>query len=183
MGESRPIDELGTLLSTLVDRHGLTRARWLTIINSLWRTVVGEAIAAHTSVLTLTTDGTLIVAVPSSVWSQEILYYKPALLHAIQDALPDATIKDIRTRVKAAPPVQSAAPDGLRVSPYFRTDGRTLDLSRDLGALLAEVQEKYEAAAREWLHDGCHPCVRCQAPTLDGYALCVVCEWDKRRTT
>jgi hypothetical protein len=179
MDRSHPVP-LGDVFAELIDRHGLNRARWLQVIGSLWRSVVGETIWAHTAIMTLTTDGVLIVGVPSSVWSQEILYYKPQILAKLQEALPEAHIRDLRTRVRNAPgPV--AKPRGATLpSPYFRTSSARAHTDQDLGALLHVVQEKYEAAAAEWLAHGLRRCPRCGAPTMPDYPLCSVCEASNR---
>lgn len=171
-------EELVKILDGLVQRHGLNRARWLSAIESIWNNTVGKTVAEHTRIVTLTNDGMLVVAVPSSVWSQQLLYYKPDILKAIQQLIPESRIKDIRTRVQAdiGRPIRNTLT--AQHSPYFRTY-QSPGITRDLGELLAGVQEKYEAAARVWLEQGFKPCERCQAPTLKGYALCIVCELNR----
>lgn len=172
--------DLAGVLGRMVDSHGWHRAQWLTVIEAIWQKAVGEAVAHHTRILTLTSDGTLIVAVPSSVWSQELLYYHPAILAAIQAELPHAGIREIRTRVKAeaAPPPRE---DSVRRdSPYFYGQPKP-PFTDNLDELLAEVQEKYETAAHDWLTRGYHPCAKCHSPTMSSYTLCIVCELSERK--
>lgn len=179
MGES-PDPRLAAILDQLVQSHGWHRATTLTAIRTLWRDIVGEGIDQHTQILTLTSDGVLVVAVPSSVWSQEILYYKPQIVQAFANVLGASWVKDVRTRVRANRN-QSAGPvrEGVR-SPYYRVSPRPPDTD-NLHELLARVQEKYETAARVWMDEGFQPCARCHAPTPHGYTLCVTCDLERRK--
>jgi hypothetical protein len=172
---------LGDILQHLSKRHGWHRAQWLLVIQVIWSEIVGDTISRQTRILTLTDAGQLWVAVPSSVWSQEILYYKPRILEAIHTALPVARIRDIRTRVQAAVNPASAEPATPSYSPYFSTPTAPVDVTQDLHELLQHVQEKYQLATIEWLQNGFVPCTRCQAPTLKNYPLCVACEMQTRR--
>ncbi|NMP20913.1 DUF721 domain-containing protein [Sulfobacillus harzensis] len=177
--ESTPDPRLGEILSRLSAQHGWQRAEWLRALDRLWRHVVGDTVAEYSHILTLTNDGVLVVAVPSSVWAQEIGYYKPRILAAIADELPQASIKDIRTRVKSDFARLPRRSEPYRPSPHARTEHR-LDPHVDLQVLLARVQENYQEAAHEWLANGFVPCARCHAPTLKGYRLCVACELDRQ---
>lgn len=166
---------LGVILSHLTDRHGWHHAEGLRLLETLWQRAVGAVIAEHSRILTLTNDGILIVAVPSSVWSQELGYYKPHILEAIRDELPELRIQDVRTRVRSDVERLPRVSEAYRPSPYAVTELHASD-TRDLGVLLARVQEKYQKAAQEWLDDGFISCRQCHAPTLKGYRLCVVCD-------
>lgn len=172
---------LGEILQNLVQRHGWQPAQWLSIIQAIWSEIVGDTISQHTRILSLTTDGHLWVAVPSSVWSQELLYYKSHILEAIHAAFPLVPVHDIRTRVKANPSRPAIQTSAALQTPYFFTTKPALDVTQDLYELLRHVQEKYQIAKNEWLQNGFTPCVRCQAPTLKNYRLCVVCEMQGRR--
>ena len=171
--------ELGLVLQKLADQHGWHRAQWLVAIETLWKEVVGESIFQHTAILTLTTDGVLLVAVPSSVWSQELLYYKPAILSGLHSRLPTVSIHDLRTRVRAQWKQGAALDKDPVYSPYFPTNP-ALHSSPNLAELLIRVQESYETAAQIWLTQGFHPCQHCHAPTLKAYALCMVCDLSSR---
>ncbi|MCL5116818.1 MAG: DUF721 domain-containing protein [Firmicutes bacterium] len=173
---------LGNILRGMVEEHGWHRAQWLRMMEAIWHRVVGDAIYAHTRILTLTPDGVLVIAVPSSVWSQELNYYRPRILGAIHDELPQVTIRDIRTRVRAQADRKRTSEDAYRRSPYAATY-RAPAGTEDLGVLLTRVQEKYQEAAQEWLAEGFYPCIQCHAPTLAGYPLCVVCDLERHKNS
>lgn len=166
---------LSNILARLSAQHGWQRAEWLRALDTLWRRVVGETIAEHSHILTLTNDGALVVAVPSSVWAQEISYYKPRIIAAIHDEIPEAAIHDVRTRARSDFARLPRRSEPYRPSPHFQTE-RHLASTNDLKVLLASVQEKYQLAVQEWLFQGFVPCEQCHAPTLKGYRLCVVCD-------
>ncbi len=171
---------LKAILHGLAERHGWRQAQWLQMLEGVWMRAVGPAVSKNTKILTLTSDGVLWVAVPSSVWAQELLYYRPRIVAAIQDELPMIPIKDVRTRVRTERTMIVQATEGRR-SPYYPTTWRE-PATDDPWVLLARVQEKYQQAAREWLDQGFQECVRCHAPTLQGYALCSVCEISRRKS-
>ncbi len=173
-------ERLGAILEGLVQRHGLDRARWITVIESLWTETVGEVIAMHSCVMTLTKDGTLVVAVPSSVWAQELQYQKPVIIDIIRKTLPQACVRDVKTRVRAFVMGPRADAAVLQASPYFSTQA-CVPSTENLRELLDRVQEKYEVAAQIWIGQGLARCTRCQAPTGAGYLLCSVCEQDRHR--
>lgn len=173
-------ERLGAILQGLVHNHGLDRAQWISVIDSLWAEAVGDLIASHSSVITLTSDGTLVVAVPSSVWAQELQYQKPVIIETILKTLPQARVRDVRTRVRASLLSQTAEASLGKGSPYFATTAQSPS-TQDLHELLGRVQEKYEVASQIWVGQGLARCKRCQAPTGVGYLLCSVCEQDRRR--
>ncbi len=175
-----PDSRLAAILDRLVEQHGWQQAKTITAIKALWRDIVGETIDNHTHILTLTSDGVLLIAVPSSVWSQEILYYKPRILDGLSRSLGVQAIKDVRTRVRSGALKPRALSQDNITSPYFRVE-RTTPTTCNLHELFARVQEKYERAARGWLREGFQPCAQCHAPTPQAYSLCVVCELERRR--
>ena len=172
---------LKDILRHLAQRHGWQRAEWLLGIQVIWSEIVGDLISRQTHILTLTEAGDLWVAVPSSVWSQEILYYKPRILEAIHRTLPIVQIRDIRTRVQAPVDPPPVKPGTSSFMPYFPPNKQQPNSTQDLRELLQQVQEKYQLAAIEWLQNGFVRCTRCQAPTLKSYRLCVACELQMRR--
>jgi len=177
-----PVEQrrLGDILEGLVSHHGWGRAQWLRMMEVIWHRVVGDTIYDHTRILTLSSDGVLLVAVPSSVWSQELLYYKLRILEAIHDELPQIPIGDVRTRVRSDVEMRRTKGIEPNFSPYFNTHKR-ISGNQDLQVLLASVKEKYYRATQDWLMKGLGPCNRCHAPTMEGYSLCVVCELELRQ--
>lgn len=171
---------LKEILHSMAERHGWRQAQWLQMLEGVWMRAVGPGVSKNTKILSLTSDGVLWVAVPSSVWAQELLYYRPRILAAIHDELPMIPIKDVRTRVRTERTRVVQATEG-RKSPYYPTTWRE-PATDDPWVLLARVQEKYQQAAREWLDQGFQECMRCHAPTLKGYALCSVCEISRRKS-
>lgn len=174
--------ELSQILASLADKHQWHRAQWLSVIELLWRRVVGDTVADHTRIITVTADNVLVVAVPSSVWAQELQYYKPVILQAIHIEIPQSHLRDIRTRVSTTRPEIAWTEDaGEYSSPYYARDINKSPVSDNLDALLLAVQEKYEAATRDWLTQGFHSCAHCRAPILRRYRLCIACEMQHRR--
>lgn len=180
--ERERTEELARILATMADQHGWHRAQWLSAIDLLWRRVVGDAVADHTRIITLTSDNVLVVGVPSSVWAQELQYYKPTIMDAIRLEISESRIRDIRTRVRTTKQELDWQAEKPAFSPYFAAlDTIKKPATDNLHALFLAVQEKYEAAARDWMTQGFHACAHCRAPILRRYTLCIACEAQKRR--
>ena len=174
--------QLGHILEALAENHGWNRARWLRILDAIWHRVVGDTVYQHTRILGLTGDGVLTVAVSSSIWSQELTYYKPLIMAAIRNEIPEMFVKDVKTRVRAQLDPVDDRETRSHSEPYHHLGPVTVT-DYDLSVLLAKVQEQYQIATQVWLSQGFFSCERCHAPTPARYRLCVVCDLERKRTT
>ncbi|MCY0878117.1 MAG: DUF721 domain-containing protein [Firmicutes bacterium] len=172
---------LKAILDRLADDHRWTRARTLWLIEQAWPEIVGEAVSRHTRILALSEDGTLWVAVPSSVWSSELLFHKPRILESLRLRWPALRVTDLKTRVREETPLPALAeePRDMPYIPFQRRDPDT----HDLQALFYRVQKQYQAAMAAWRQRGYHPCAECRALTAPGYRLCANCEARHRQSS
>ena len=109
MNELRGPQRVSELLGELLMRRGYQGLRALAAVESAWSTAVGDVIAGHTRPSRLD-RGTLEVFVDTGVLLQELsAFRKPALVQALQQALPEAGIREIRFRLGPA-----AEPPGVR---------------------------------------------------------------------
>lgn len=177
--ESLTPQRLEVILSQMVESRGWHRAQWIRWLSLMWRDVVGETLADQSKILSLTSDGLLWVAVSSSVWAQQLLYFKPRIIETFHELYPDIPLTDLRTRTQGLPTRGPVSMVDYQRSPYVNLK-RPVSLIDNLEVLLSRVQEKYQEAAMDWLAHGFHPCARCHAPTANAYKLCVVCELDRK---
>ena len=88
------IDEV---VAQLVQRRGYAQVRALADYEDAWQEAVGM-MASHTRVRDLR-RGIMEVLVENSLFMQELTFQKEELLSKMQDALPEANIKQIKFRV------------------------------------------------------------------------------------
>ncbi len=82
-GKKKQPEKLGAVLSAYLEQSGLAgRVEQATVIPE-WEQLVGTQIAAVTTPLMITRDGTLFVAVRTSAWMQELSLMEPQLLQAL----------------------------------------------------------------------------------------------------
>jgi predicted nucleic acid-binding Zn ribbon protein len=86
------------ILAQLVQKKGYAQVRADQTHREAWQTAAGPAIAAVTEPGTIT-RGTLEVTAANSLVMQELTFEKERLLAAIQAAMPDAGIKQLRFKV------------------------------------------------------------------------------------
>lgn len=97
---SRGPQRIGDILSELLARRGFGRVQSTAQYEAAWREVAGEMAAQFTRVGSLR-RGALEIIVANSTLMQEFTFQKATLLRAVQQALPDQGIKDLRFRVGA----------------------------------------------------------------------------------
>ena len=74
---------LGDALSKFLDESGIgARVQQATVVPE-WPSLVGETIAEVTAPLSVTADGTLVVAVTTHAWMTELSLMEPELLRAL----------------------------------------------------------------------------------------------------
>ncbi len=94
----RQPQRMSDVLAQLVQKKGYARVRADQAHREAWQTAAGPAIAAVTEPGRIT-RGALEVTVANSLVMQELTFEKDRLLAAIQQALPDAGIKQLRFKV------------------------------------------------------------------------------------
>lgn len=177
--QQRPMDEqsLQRILSQMVGEYGWDRARLYARLEQAWVECAGPLIARHSRIVAHD-QNTLVIAVTSSVWAQELSYLKPQLLERINEALGRAGfLSDIRTRVAVSPPAPSVRERDSGAGERFYRAARRPPDHRHLHELFATVVSHYESAARDWMEADYHPCAACGSPTLVGYRLCAGCQY------
>jgi predicted nucleic acid-binding Zn ribbon protein len=89
---------VGEVIAQLIQRKGYATVRAAGQFNEAWAAAAGERFAAATEVGALR-RGVLEVVAANSLVMQELTFEKDRILAALQSALPDATIKQLRFRV------------------------------------------------------------------------------------
>lgn len=90
--------QIGKVLARLVSRRGYAQIRVSETQEKAWQTVVGAELAGVTQFGKLS-RGTLHVVVANSLLMQELTFRKEQLLAGLQEALPEAGVKQIRFKV------------------------------------------------------------------------------------
>lgn len=108
--------ELSRLASHLQALFG--HRQWQTLwqaftITRSWHEIVGKEIAGRSQPSCIQKN-VLWVHVRDSVWMQHLQAMKPQLLERVQDAFPEAEIRDIRWRLQTAEPLVAAPRSGGR---------------------------------------------------------------------
>jgi predicted nucleic acid-binding Zn ribbon protein len=86
-------------LKSFLDKQGLAKRVGQAMALEAWPRVVGPAVAAAARPLAVTSDGTLIVAVRSSAWMNELSLMERDLLEALNRANPSAPLSKIRWQI------------------------------------------------------------------------------------
>jgi predicted nucleic acid-binding Zn ribbon protein len=95
MPNDRP-EPLGNALKRFLDNQGLAKRVGQATALEAWPSVVGPAVAAAARPLSVASDGTLLVAVRSSAWMNELSLMERDLLEALNRANPSAPLTRIR---------------------------------------------------------------------------------------
>ena len=100
MPNKRPSPEpIASTLRRFLDQQGLAKRVGQATALEAWPAVVGPAVAAAARPLSVTSDGTLIVAVRSSAWMNELSLMERDLLEALNRANPSAPLSRIRWQI------------------------------------------------------------------------------------
>ena len=92
-------EQLGDTLRRFLDQRGLAKRVGQATALEAWPEVVGPAVAAAARPLSVTADGTLIVAVRSAAWMNELSFMERDLLEALNRANPAAPLSRIRWQI------------------------------------------------------------------------------------
>jgi hypothetical protein len=172
-------ERLREVLDKLVERYSWQPAQSLWVLETSWRSVVGDIVANRTKIMGYKPK-TLTIAVTSSSWAQSLQFWIPDLIVKINAELKTTFVEEIRTRInlKAFRPLSQ---NMMRGEGHVRV-GRIKPQTQNLEVLLEQVRQNYDSAAEQWLLSGYQPCLHCGSPTLKTYRLCSIC-YDKVSTT
>jgi predicted nucleic acid-binding Zn ribbon protein len=92
-------EPLAAALHRYLDQHGLAKRVGQQSALEIWPRVVGPAVAAAARPISVMGDGTLIVAVRSSAWMNELSLMERDLLEALNRANPSAPLSRIRWQI------------------------------------------------------------------------------------
>lgn len=164
------------ILNDMVEKYRWHPAKHMAKIQTRWSAAVGPVVARNTRVV-YWDHGVVTVAVPTSVWAQEIQYLKPHLLKCLVEQGFEFAVTDLRVRVWLKP---------FQMSPMrVRGDGErghrgpyqlSFHPQKNLMELLERVRTRHETAIADWLENGYQRCQMCHSPTLRLYPYCSVCE-------
>jgi predicted nucleic acid-binding Zn ribbon protein len=98
MPDKRP-EPIGDALRRYLDQKGLAKRVGQATALEAWPGVVGPAVAAAARPLSVMADGTLIVAVRSSAWMNELSLMERDLLDALNRVNPKAPLLRIRWQI------------------------------------------------------------------------------------
>ncbi len=88
------MEKIGNIIDKTIDDLGLRKSMQEIASITVWPRVVGDLIASKTKPKKVS-GSKLWVEVSSSVWMNELLYWKPRLVSRINKALGSKVIKDI----------------------------------------------------------------------------------------
>lgn len=181
------MDSLGHALSAALKQlEGNTGVEARAVM--LWPELVGPELADRTEVREFR-GGVLLIAVGSSVWSQELGYQKRELLRRYKQRLGPDVVKDIRTMVAtlhrptAEAAVRRVYRDEVRKTELTPRDEADIDHAAQ--GTVAETGQALrraltiEAKRRRWnLEHGARACPRCGAVHRTSRNLCPACRID-----
>jgi predicted nucleic acid-binding Zn ribbon protein len=100
--DGRRPPEPGTVsgpLDRVLRRLGAPTSRTVVSVHDRWAEVVGESLAAHTTLLRVR-DGVIVVAVDDPAWAAELRWMGDTLAARAREVLDDPTITGIEVRVR-----------------------------------------------------------------------------------
>lgn len=93
--KGRPVP-IGEAVSGFLKQRGLTKRVEQTSVISGWAALVGNQIAAVTSPISVTPDGTLFVSVDTHAWMTELSLMEPELLRVLNTVAGELKVRKIR---------------------------------------------------------------------------------------
>jgi hypothetical protein len=103
------LDSFSTILSGLAKRLGLQSHLFELRLQQQWREIIGQPVASHTRPAQVRFKK-LHLIVRNSVWLQQLIFLKPALLAKINEHAGSEVLTDIAFRVGEIPDIQAVAP-------------------------------------------------------------------------
>lgn len=96
---NKKAEPLAATLRRYLDQQGLAKRVGQATALEAWPRVVGPAVAAAARPISVTADGTLLVAVRSSAWMNELSLMERDLLEALNRENPSAPLSRIRWQI------------------------------------------------------------------------------------
>jgi predicted nucleic acid-binding Zn ribbon protein len=109
MRPSGSLDSFSIILSGLAKRLGLQTHLFEVRLQQQWREIIGEPVGSHTWPVQVRFKK-LYLIVRNSVWLQQLMFLKPALLAKVNEQAGSELITDIAFRVGEIPNARTAAP-------------------------------------------------------------------------
>lgn len=170
---------LQQILSGMVDELNWRKAEMITRIRMSWADAVGEMVAQNTAVFGID-DRKLIVAVPSSVWAQQMVFLWPQIQKILNRTLEPPGMEKMQTLIR--PHMKKLAHKDIESGPMHYISGlKGSEWTGTLEDLLERVVQRFNNAKQDWVTHHYQLCLKCQSPTLQGYALCSACQFYKGR--
>ncbi len=110
-----------SILQGLARSQGFDVRLWEYRLQTQWRDIVGEVLAAHTWP-TRIRFRKLFIAVDNSVWLHQLTYLKSTLMEKIQSEAPDLYLRDIVFRIGEIPEQKGDEPESKNVTPHVSAD-------------------------------------------------------------
>ena len=160
-------------------------------LKSCWREIAGAVNAKHCSPVKLERR-VLFLKVDSSVWSNQLLYYKGEILAKINQFLEDNYIKDIKFILGqgfqnvARPAVYSSKTECLQVPSVTPAEEKGLQSyfshinDEHLREAIIRVEEKKLGLEKLYAKGIVKKCPLCSAYLKNGEELCYVCQRKKK---
>ena len=109
MRASGSLDSFSTILSGLAKRLGLQSHLFELRLQQQWRHIIGEPVGSHTWPAQVRFKK-LYLVVRNSVWLQQLVFLKPALLAKLNERAGSEVLTDIAFRVGEIPDAPTAVP-------------------------------------------------------------------------
>ncbi|MFB3115324.1 MAG: DUF721 domain-containing protein [Nitrospirales bacterium] len=110
-----------SILQGLARSQGFDVRLWEYRLQTQWRDIVGEVLAAHTWP-TRIRFRKLFIAVDNSVWLHQLTYLKSTLMEKIQSEAPDLYLRDIVFRIGEIPEQKGDEPESKNVIPHVSAE-------------------------------------------------------------
>ncbi len=110
-----------SILQGLARSQGFDVRLWEYRLQTQWRDIVGEVLAAHTWP-TRIRFRKLFIAVDNSVWLHQLMYLKSTLMEKIQSEAPDLYLRDIVFRIGEIPEQKWDEPESSPIEPHVSAE-------------------------------------------------------------
>lgn len=143
----------------------------IVVLNAVWSEILGDDVAANCAPVRVA-NGSLVIAVRSSPWSQQLSFLSERILASLAQRVPGAGIERLRFRVGALP--KRSRPGGLQAAPRPARALPAQDPAATAEEALARFARTVGRAQEARRAQGWGPCDRCEA--LVSGSRCTPCE-------
>jgi hypothetical protein len=110
-----------SILQGVAQSQGFDVRLWEYRLQTQWKDIVGEVLAAHTWP-TRIRFRKLFIAVETTVWLHQLTYLKSTLMEKIQSQTPNLYLKDIVFRIGEIPEQRGDKPESKNVTPHVSAE-------------------------------------------------------------